>query len=119
MPSQRLSNHLRKYRKRFALSQRDVAYLLGVNSSSKVCRYERFTREPGLYTSLAYEAIFRRPTSELFPGIFERIETAVKARAKRLLNKNNKKHLSQLSMRKCQTLEAIAGTDYKLKSHSR
>src|SRR5678816_3202787 len=77
-----LPNYLRSNRKRLALSQKEVAFLLGLHSSAKVCRNERFTREPSLTTALAYEAIFQKPVSELFGGLYRRIEREVRARAK-------------------------------------
>jgi transcriptional regulator with XRE-family HTH domain len=113
MASHQLSNHVRKYRKRSALSQRDVAYLLGVASGSKVCRYERFTREPGFSTALAYEAIFQVAVSELFPGLYQRIEAGVRARAKRLMERKSDGKPSRGSMRRRQTLAAIACVDSK------
>ena len=113
MASQHLSNHVRKYRKRSALSQREVAYLLGVEGGSKVCRYERFTREPSLYTALAYEAIFQIPASELFPGLYQNIEAEVRARAKELIEKKFAGKPSRPAIRRHQTLAAIACIDSK------
>ena len=87
MPSPRLPNYLRANRKRLALSQDDVAFLLGTQSGAKVCRYERFVREPNLETALAYEAIFKRTASELFSGLYQRAEREVAARARTLVKK--------------------------------
>lgn len=109
MTSQRLSNHLRTFRKRSALSQREVAYLLGAQSGAKVCRYERFIREPGLVTALAYEAILREPVSKLFPGLFERIKGKVLARAKRLVEKERQAPVNPRNNRKRQALAAMLG----------
>jgi len=116
MASHQLSNHVRKYRKRSALSQRDVAYLLGVKSGSKVCRYERFTREPGFSTALAYEAIFQVAVSELFPGLYQRIEAGVRARAKRLMGRKCNGKPRRDSIRRRQTLAAIACVDFEQES---
>jgi transcriptional regulator with XRE-family HTH domain len=113
MASQPLSNHLLTYRKRSALSQEEVAYLLGAQSGAKVCRYERFFREPGLQTALAYEAIFDRPISELFPGLFEKIEREVKERARKLQAKEFGGNSSRLTARKRQSLARIAASDLK------
>jgi hypothetical protein len=41
---------------------------------------------PGLETAFAYEAIFQRTTSELFGGIYERIEDEVAVRVKLLVH---------------------------------
>src|ERR1039458_10278598 len=78
------SNYLRSNRKRLALSQGEVAFLLGTQSGAKVCRYERFVREPSLETALAFEAIFQRSVSELFPGLYQKVEQEVAARAKEI-----------------------------------
>ena len=114
MASHHLSNHVRKYRKRAALSQRDVAYLLGVTSGgSKVSRYERFAHTPGFLTALAYEAIFRVPVSDLFPGEYQKIGRGVRRRAKKLLELHGQKKSTPRALRKRQALEAIAGMDSK------
>jgi transcriptional regulator with XRE-family HTH domain len=77
-----LPNHLRAHRKRLGLSQEDVAFLLGMGDGAKVCRDERFARRTSLETALAYEAVYKRPVSELFAGLYERIEEEVAARSK-------------------------------------
>lgn len=104
-----LSNYLTTNRKRAALSQEEVAFLLGINGpnkAAKVCRDENFVREPTLQAALAYEAIYGRPVRELFAGQYQRIEQDVAARAKILahrkdLKPNQKKHqtLAQLILR--------------------
>ena len=84
MASTQLPNHLRSNRKRLGLSQDDLAFLLGVKGGAKVCRYERFVREPSLETALALEAIFERPVSELFGGRYQKAEQDVATRAQEL-----------------------------------
>jgi transcriptional regulator with XRE-family HTH domain len=85
MPS--LSNYLRTHRKRLALSQEEVAFLIGVNGMDKgikVSRDENSAREPSLETALAYEAIYGKPVRELFAGLYEQAERKVAERAKLL-----------------------------------
>lgn len=80
-----LPNYLLANRKRLALSQEEAGFLLGVTGESKgakVCRDEKSVREPSLQTALAYEAIYQRPTRELFAGLYEKVEQEVAARAK-------------------------------------
>jgi DNA-binding XRE family transcriptional regulator len=113
MASYHLSNHLRKYRKRSALSQRDVAYLLGDQGSAKVCRHERFFHEPGLQAALAYEAIFNCPVSELFPGLYEKTQKQVRARAKQLEQKEFRGNARGFVTRKRQALAAIGTVESK------
>jgi transcriptional regulator with XRE-family HTH domain len=86
-----LPNHLRAHRKRSGLSQDEVAFLLGAHSGAKVCRYERFIREPSLQTALAYEAVFQRPASKLFPGLYRKIEREVAARAEALAHRTGRR----------------------------
>jgi transcriptional regulator with XRE-family HTH domain len=88
MTSPQLPNYLKANRKRLALSQDELAFLLGAQSGTKVCRYERFVREPSLETALACEAIFKTSASELFGGLYQKVERKVAERAKILAARN-------------------------------
>jgi transcriptional regulator with XRE-family HTH domain len=82
-----LSNYLRTHRKHLALSQEEVAFLLGVNGMDKaikVSRDENSARKPSLQFALAYEAIYGTPVRELFAGLYEQMEQKVAERAKLL-----------------------------------
>ena len=68
MSLNQLQNYLRMYRKLGALSQEEIAFLLGKEGGAKVCRYERFLAQPNLEIALAYAVIFQRPLQELFRG---------------------------------------------------
>lgn len=74
-------NHLRRYRKRGALTQGEIAFLLGAACGTKVSRHERANRPPNLSTALAYQAIFGVPVHELFPEDYRDALAAVKKRA--------------------------------------
>ena len=113
MASQSLHNYLRTFRKRSALSQKEVAYLLGTQSSANVCRHERFIQEPSLQTALAYEVIFQKPVSELFPGLFEKMQMEVGARAKKLEQREFRGNTSRVMARKGETLATIASVKPK------
>ena len=69
------------------MSQADVAFLLGKWRSEDVLRYEKSHHIPNLETALAYEAIFAIPVSELFGGLFQKIERKVAERKKTLVDK--------------------------------
>jgi transcriptional regulator with XRE-family HTH domain len=71
MPSPQLPHHLRANRKRLALSQDEVAFLLGAVDGAQVSKYEHFTRIPTLETALACEVIMKRSASELFGGMYQ------------------------------------------------
>ena len=102
MTSPQLSNYLVSNRKRLALSQKEVAFLLGNKGGAKVSRYERFDREPSLETTLALEVIFQRSASELFGGLYQKIEQEVIKRAKVLADQE------KLNPRKRQIFTNIA-----------
>jgi len=106
MTSLQLQNYLLANRKRLTLSQNEVAFLLGTNSGGQVCRNERFVREPNLETALTYEVIYKRSVSELFPGLYQKVEQEVAERAKILISKKNYSKSNQQTARK---REALAG----------
>jgi transcriptional regulator with XRE-family HTH domain len=103
----KLTNYLRSNRKRLGLSQDEVAFLLGTQSGAKVCRYEKFTREPNLATALACEAIFQKPVRELFAGLYQEVEREVAGRAKVLTHRTNYQNPTNGNTRKLQVLAGI------------
>jgi transcriptional regulator with XRE-family HTH domain len=105
--SHKLENYLRTYRKRSALSQDEVAYLLGCQNGIKVSRYERFSRRPNLETLFAYEVVFGAPARELFAGAYQKVEKRTLNRAQLLTRKLNRATLDRMATRKLQILEAI------------
>ena len=109
MNSPQLSNYLFPNRQRLALSQDEMAFLLGIQDGATVCRYEAFDRNPSLETALAYEAICRRSLSELFPGLYQKIEQHVAARAKTLLDRTRSRKSTPRAARKHETLTGLAG----------
>lgn len=109
MTSTPLTNCLVSNRKRVALSQEEIGFLLGAESGDTVCRHERFAREPDLRTMLAYEAIYKRSASELFSGMYREIEKEVEERAKTLLLKMESGKPNQRTAHRRQILADIAG----------
>ena len=103
----KLSNHLRGHRKRSALSQDEIAFLLGVESGAKICRYERFLHNPSLITTIALEVIFQKAVRELFPGLYRQVSERVVARVKVLAKKLKSANSTQLTTRKVRTLAII------------
>ena len=107
MSSHPLANYLLSHRKSLGLSQDEVAFLLGAQSGAKVCRYERLVREPTLATALAYEAIFQKPVSELFGGLFQEVQEQVTGRAKTLTHRADYQSTSANAL-KLQALKSIS-----------
>ena len=108
MTSPQLPNYLRANRKRLALSQDEVAFLLGNQNGAQVCRYEQFDRVPSLETALAYEVIFKRSVSELFPGLYQKVEQEVAARAKALAARTDRGKSNGQAVRKREALADLA-----------
>src|SRR5690348_884965 len=98
MPSPQLSNYLRSTRKRMALSQSEVAFLLGQGSSGQVSRYERFELMPSLETALAYEVILKIPLSEIFGGLYQKAEREVAERARALASEIGKRDAAKCKL---------------------
>lgn len=108
MAHSQLPNYLRAYRKRLALSQEEVAFLLGTESGAKVSRYECFMREPNLRAVLAYIAICQAPARELFAGLYRYVEINVASRAKTLLSKLDGRKTNRRVGRKREVLAKLA-----------
>lgn len=106
MVHQSLPNYLRSRRKSVCLSQKEIAFLLGFDSSH-VSRYERFRRSPGLKIAVAFEVIFRTPIRTLFSGDYRNIERAIRSRAKRLAKRLSKEQQDHLTERKLAHLQKI------------
>ena len=88
-----LPNYLQTQRKRLALSQEEVGFLLGItgmNKGNKVCRDA--------------EAIYGRPVRELFAGLYQQAEQDVAAHAKVL----NFRKLRKTDARKQQAIIQLA-----------
>lgn len=82
MVSVRLPNYLISNRRRLALSQEEVAFLLGQREGSSISRFESFRRMPDLEEAIALAIVYDLPIPELFAGVFSRVEREVFSRAK-------------------------------------
>ncbi|HUZ12293.1 MAG TPA: helix-turn-helix transcriptional regulator [Caulobacteraceae bacterium] len=80
----RCSNYLRAYRKRWKLSEEELARLLGGVSASMICRLENGTREPTGKFVLGCEVVFGIPPRNLFSNLYEATQDIVMRRAARL-----------------------------------
>lgn len=77
-------NYLSLHRKRWALSQRELALLLGQASRSVVSRLELGQGRPSLPFAIRCEAVFGVRVAELFPDLFEENHEAVMHQAAHL-----------------------------------
>ena len=77
-------NALRVFRRKWALSQREVARLGGLKSRSVVSNHELQRSLPALRIALAYQIVFGAPLGTLFPYTRQLIEEEVLQRAAEL-----------------------------------
>lgn len=84
MPTTRLVNYLKRYRRISGLSQREVAFLLGCKHDNQISRYEKRRQSPPLRTALALESVFRVPLSDLYAGLKDSVETETEKRLRKL-----------------------------------
>jgi transcriptional regulator with XRE-family HTH domain len=75
-----VGTHLRFLRRRSGLSQRGLARILGNVTASQISRHERSITPPTLLTALGYQTVFRKPASDIFPGLYHTVEAAVEER---------------------------------------
>ena len=75
-----VGTYLRFLRKQSGLSQRELARILGSVTPNQVSRHERSAILPTLIATFAYEAIFQKPASEIFPGLYHTVEMVVQER---------------------------------------
>lgn len=102
----KLLHYLRAERRRAALTQTDVAQLLGAASKGRVSRYER-GKIPPITSALAYQAIFDVAVADLLNATYADIASRIRGRARGLL-RNAPSPSTPRQARRRQTLERIA-----------
>lgn len=75
------SIYLRTYRKKFGLTQHEVAELVGMDTGQIVSRHEGQTRIPNFKAAIAYQIVFDVPLRALFPELYKEVEREVLERA--------------------------------------
>ena len=107
MSCEPLANYIRTHRRKAALSQDELAFLLGCEHGTKISRYERERRIPTFEALLALEAVFGVPIRELFAGRFHQVEQSVVERAQKLIQILRKQKPSAAVSRKLALLMEI------------
>lgn len=97
---------LRTHRKRWELTQEELAALLPKSGEYRVSCVERDKCPPNARDILAYRLIFDALPEELFPRVVSEVEEAV-ARKAYCLHRKLKKKKSKEAQRKCKFLEAL------------
>jgi DNA-binding XRE family transcriptional regulator len=73
----RIKIYVRPLRRRWALTQRELAFLVGAKSGAVVSRIEGLKRPPSLPVTLACALVFGIAPLELFPDIHSQIHKDV------------------------------------------
>jgi transcriptional regulator with XRE-family HTH domain len=102
----KLVHYLRNERRRSALTQADIAALLGGPWKGRVSWYERGAIPP-TEVALAYESILGKPVSDLLGGAYDEVAFNVRRRARGLLERDGIPNTPR-RLRRRQTLERIA-----------
>lgn len=100
-------NYLRRYRKRGAFTQSEMAFLLGIDDGTKVSRYENVQSTPDIFTVLAYQLFYDVPVQELFPQIYRDTATIVARRAREFYDELAKQPDHPITNRKLQMLKTV------------
>jgi transcriptional regulator with XRE-family HTH domain len=79
--TKRLKTYVRPARRRSGLTQRELAFLVGVKDGAAVSRMERLKRVPSLLWTRACALVFDIPAAQLFPQMFREIHEVVRRRA--------------------------------------
>jgi hypothetical protein len=87
MTIQPLPQYLRMHRRRAALTQPELAWLLGFPTRSKVVAYESGPVQRAARDLLGYEVVFNTCLGELFEGARHAIYTQIERRARKLLDR--------------------------------
>ena len=84
---QRLISYLRPLRRRWGLTQAEVAFLIGTKTHVAVSRIESLKAYPPLAEAIACSIVFDTPLQELFPELYGRVYEFVLAHADELYQK--------------------------------
>lgn len=88
------------HRKRHALTQGELAVLLGVDRQPKISKYELGIHHPSFAVLLAYECIFKTSLRELYKGEGARASGEVRKRAQGLYRRLDAKRFTPIVKRK-------------------
>jgi transcriptional regulator with XRE-family HTH domain len=86
MINQIRKNYLRTYRKKFGLTQRQLSFLLGLNSGCRISILENGRRFPNIREIIIFSKLFDRPLSALWPWWIAEYENVLDLRISKLVD---------------------------------
>ena len=78
--------YIRRERRKWGLTQREVARLIGVTSSAHVSALERGITRPSAEVLLALQMLFGMTAAQLFPQVVQRAQAKVMTEAAAMLD---------------------------------
>ena len=69
--------YLRTHRRVWGLTQRELAYLMGFESTTHISRIENGKRDPTVEVAFVCQVIFGVPPSAMFPHVYALVEEEV------------------------------------------
>jgi len=82
--AKRLKTYLRSFRRRWGLSQPELAFLIGIKNAAVISRLEGLNRSPRLEWAVACAALFGTRAVALFPGLFSQVHEDLLRRTREL-----------------------------------
>ena len=71
-------NYLKLYRRKMGFTQKEVAYLLGLKSSTAISNYENNKKMPSLLNLLKLEIVLRTPVAFLYRDHYVEIKEQIR-----------------------------------------
>lgn len=103
----KLRNYLRVQRRRWHLTQEELAFLLGYMNQAMIARLEQEERAVTLAVAHTCEVIFGVTPREMFPALLEGVEERVLARTYDLMDRLKQSTTSQKALAKLELLQEV------------
>ena len=100
-----LRNYLRVYRRRWHLTQEELAFLFGYEAESIVSRFESEERAVTLAVAIACQTIFGVEPREVFPALYSSLEQSVSQRMYELRDRLEQSGITQRTLAKLDLLQ--------------
>jgi transcriptional regulator with XRE-family HTH domain len=84
MENSRFPNRLKKYRRLFCLSQKEVATILGLKDTSPISRWEKGISLPGLIQLFRLSRIYKTMPSEMYFDLWQDASKDISAKENNL-----------------------------------
>ena len=100
-----IGNYLRLHRRRWGLTQAELAFLFGYQSDAIVSRFERRERRVTLAIAFACQLIFGVEPKDIYPALLEQVEDGVVRRMYELYSQLKTQKPSQRTAVKLRLLQ--------------